>query len=553
MRRFLVLTVIAFLGLHVELLQAAQCNLSNQTIAGQQPCSSNSDGEITKSFDGAALPAKSKSAVPIWAYGSCYYFDNENATNGYFIPLNTAQEFDAFVKNTPSDITVSTCNTSSEKVSRGEVIKQAVVATVAALSPANTIVDVAAGNPNFSTLVSLVQAAGLVDTLKSPGPFTVFAPTNAAFAKLPQETLNFLSKPENKQVLISILTYHVLPIKAQLADIAGKRLLVRTVNNIDLRVAGNQSPPRVNQSAIIQTDVMASNGVIHAIDTVLAVPGTIPEKLKNSADFSTLYSLATSSNTILGIIGDVYDVTLFAPTNAAFSALPPALVANITKPENKDVLETILAYHALSFKQKTQDILGQRVTRFTAATRPVLIDATKDPIMVNQSKITYPDDPAKNGTIHVVDKVLMPPCTPIRRSAVIQACPAGQSGSITKVIGLSCPNYDTVETVLRNTCTSNICTPSQSTVTQNCPQGQTGSITITTRKLCDGSNNGQGRTQIETTNNCRTPQSCTPRFLGYRYGSCGVNQYGFIIYSVNRTCPDNRNNFTVLYRACYAK
>ena len=133
---------------------------------------------------------------------------------------------------------------------------------------AGTIVDVAAGNPDFSTLVAAVKAADLVDTLNSDGPFTVFAPTNAAFAKLPAGTLDSLLKPENKDQLRAILTYHVVAGKVKAAD-AVKLDKATTVNgaDADINVAGGTVT--IDGATITATDVGASNGVIHVIDTVM--------------------------------------------------------------------------------------------------------------------------------------------------------------------------------------------------------------------------------------------------------------------------------------------
>jgi uncharacterized surface protein with fasciclin (FAS1) repeats len=134
------------------------------------------------------------------------------------------------------------------------------------------IVDIAAGDAQFSTLVAAVQAAGLVDTLKGPGPFTVFAPTNDAFAKLPAGTVESLLKPENKAKLVKVLTYHVLAGKTKSKDLAGKKVEVATVEGSKVAVDGTHGV-KVNNATVIKADVWASNGVIHVIDTVLLPPG----------------------------------------------------------------------------------------------------------------------------------------------------------------------------------------------------------------------------------------------------------------------------------------
>ena len=130
------------------------------------------------------------------------------------------------------------------------------------------IVDVASSNADFSTLVAAVSAAGLVDTLKSEGPFTVFAPTNAAFAALPAGTVETLLKPENKDQLVKILTYHVVPGKVTSDQLTGKRLSVATVEGSKVHIDGRKGV-KVENATVTAADIMASNGVIHVIDKVL--------------------------------------------------------------------------------------------------------------------------------------------------------------------------------------------------------------------------------------------------------------------------------------------
>jgi uncharacterized surface protein with fasciclin (FAS1) repeats len=138
----------------------------------------------------------------------------------------------------------------------------------AGAAKADDIVDIAAGNPEFSTLVTAVKAAGLVDTLKSKGPFTVFAPTNAAFAKIPKHKLEELLK--NKKALTAVLTYHVVPGKIMAADVVKLKngTKVKTVQGRSITVRVKPGV-MVNNAKVIKTDIEASNGVIHVIDTVL--------------------------------------------------------------------------------------------------------------------------------------------------------------------------------------------------------------------------------------------------------------------------------------------
>lgn len=135
--------------------------------------------------------------------------------------------------------------------------------------PSDTIVDVASSNPDFSTLVAAVSAAGLVDTLAGDGPFTVFAPTNEAFAALPAGTVEDLLKPENIDQLTQILTYHVVSGQANAADLLGKKGGIETVEGTAVPFDATGDGVLVGGANVIAADVAASNGVIHAIDKVL--------------------------------------------------------------------------------------------------------------------------------------------------------------------------------------------------------------------------------------------------------------------------------------------
>ena len=137
-----------------------------------------------------------------------------------------------------------------------------------ATQTASTVVDIAAGNPDFSTLVAALKAADLVDTLKGAGPFTVFAPTNAAFEKLPPGTVENLLKPENKAQLVAVLTYHVVPGRVLAAD-AVKLTSAKTVNGAEAAIAVTDGKATIDGATITATDLQAGNGVVHVIDTVM--------------------------------------------------------------------------------------------------------------------------------------------------------------------------------------------------------------------------------------------------------------------------------------------
>ena len=140
--------------------------------------------------------------------------------------------------------------------------------SVTAQAPTKDIVDTAVAAGSFKTLAAALKAAGLVDTLKGKGPFTVFAPTDAAFAKLPAGTLDDLLKPENKAKLTAILTYHVVPGEVMAAQ-AATLPSAKTVNGASLTIHSMSGKVMVDNATVVKADIVASNGVIHVIDTVL--------------------------------------------------------------------------------------------------------------------------------------------------------------------------------------------------------------------------------------------------------------------------------------------
>lgn len=158
-------------------------------------------------------------------------------------------------------LTLSACSSDSSKTAEETMTEPASV---------GTIVDVAVGAGNFGTLVAAVTAADLVDTLNGEGPFTVFAPTDEAFAALPAGVLDALLLPENKAVLAQILTYHVVAGKVMAADVTDGDVVTVEGQTIKLSTMGGVT---VNGAKVIAADVMASNGVIHAIDAVILPPG----------------------------------------------------------------------------------------------------------------------------------------------------------------------------------------------------------------------------------------------------------------------------------------
>jgi uncharacterized surface protein with fasciclin (FAS1) repeats len=154
------------------------------------------------------------------------------------------------------------------KFRNAAVVMAALAVSGMASAEEKDIVDTAVGAGNFQTLAAALQAAGLVDTLKSAGPFTVFAPTDAAFGKLPAGTVEMLLKPENIEQLQAILTYHVVPGEVLAADVVGLSE-AKTVNGQMIHISTKGPAVMIDEATVTATDIMASNGVIHVIDTVI--------------------------------------------------------------------------------------------------------------------------------------------------------------------------------------------------------------------------------------------------------------------------------------------
>lgn len=168
--------------------------------------------------------------------------------------------------------------TGTMKLKRAARFSAAVVAMASLLSltafagpkaaPTKDIVDTAVAAGSFKTLAAALQAAGLIDTLKGPGPFTVFAPTDEAFAKLPPGTVEDLLKPENKEKLVAILTYHVVPGNVTASQVA-KMNSAKTVNGQLLTIRANGGGVMVDNAKVVKADILCSNGVIHVVDSVI--------------------------------------------------------------------------------------------------------------------------------------------------------------------------------------------------------------------------------------------------------------------------------------------
>lgn len=276
------------------------------------------------------------------------------------------------------------------------------------------IVDTAVADGRFTTLVAAVEAAGLVETLKGEGPFTLFAPTDDAFAALPEGTVESLLLPENKQQLTDILLYHVVSGKVMAADVTGLESAA-TVLGKDIAIKVDMGNVYINEAKVIITDIETSNGVIHVIDAVLLPPSdeaaesnTIVDVAVADGRFTTLVAAVQAAGLVETLSGEG-PFTVFAPTDEAFAALPAGTVESLLLPENKQQLTDILTYHVVSGKVMAADVVNL-TSAPTVLGKDITITVKDGKVFLNDTvQVIITDVEASNGVIHVIDAVLLPP------------------------------------------------------------------------------------------------------------------------------------------------
>ena len=290
--------------------------------------------------------------------------------------------------------------------------------------PAPTIIDVAVADGRFKKLFSAIKTARLVDALSGPGPFTVFAPTDDAFGKLPGKTLEDLLKPGNLSKLQQVLKYHVLPGKVMEADLLKLKndTPYKTLEGLDVTISVKSDSVFVNNVKITITDVLASNGVIHVVDAVVLPfshpplpPKTIVDVASADERFKTLVTAVKAAGLVDALSGPG-PFTVFAPTDDVFAKIPKlefdALLAN------PDRLKQVLLNHVLPGKVTAADIIQginfvkQNSTSIkikTLAGFDVTCSVKDGSVFVNNAKVIDSDIVASDGVIHVINGVLLPP------------------------------------------------------------------------------------------------------------------------------------------------
>jgi len=306
-----------------------------------------------------------------------------------------------------------------------------------AFAQTKDIVDTAVGAGSFKTLVAAVQAAGLVDALKGSGPLTVLAPTDEAFAKLPPATLESLLKPENKQQLVDILTYHVIP-GAVKSETVATLTQAKTLNGQQIDISATESGVAVDNANVVQVDIECTNGVIHVIDSVILPESKdIPTIASEAGTFGTLIAAAQAAGLVEALSGKG-PLTVFAPTDDAFGRLPQGTIASLLKPENKQQLADILKYHVISGRVYAADALNAKSAP-TLQGNTVSISAAESGAKINDAATLSTDIDASNGVIHVIDRVLLPPTG---QSGNVQQAQVSPRVMIEQAIAAGAPMYN---------------------------------------------------------------------------------------------------------------
>jgi len=263
----------------------------------------------------------------------------------------------------------------------------------------------------LSTLVTAVVAANLQGTLSSVGPFTVFAPTNEAFANLPAGVLAGLLKDIPQ--LTKLLLYHVVNGKVLASDLKNGES-VKTVEGENLKVTITGDTVFINQATVEVPNVMATNGVVHIINAVLMTPAPTPappatmnivQLAQATTDLSTLVTAVVAAN-LQGTLSSVGPFTVFAPTNEAFANLPAGVLAGLLK--DIPQLTKLLLYHVVNGKVLASDLKNGESVK-TVEGENLKVTITGDKVMINTATVKVPNVMATNGVVHIIDAVLMIP------------------------------------------------------------------------------------------------------------------------------------------------
>jgi uncharacterized surface protein with fasciclin (FAS1) repeats len=292
----------------------------------------------------------------------------------------------------------------------GNHAEQGMVASVTVIAPpSNTVVDIIVNSEDHTLLEAAVGAAGLVDALNGDGPFTVFAPTDAAVVALTEalgiSAEELLALPN----LGDILQYHVVAASAFSTDLTDGQM-IGTLQGSDVTVSINMDGVFINEAMVTVADIAADNGVVHVIDAVLLPPApvsnTVVDIIVNSEDHTVLEAAVLAAD-LAGALSAEGPFTVFAPTDAAFTALMEALEVSAEELLAFEGLTDVLLYHVVGAQALAADLSdGQEIT--TLLDEDVTITINGMGVFVNQAMVTVADIMADNGVVHVIDAVLLP-------------------------------------------------------------------------------------------------------------------------------------------------
>jgi transforming growth factor-beta-induced protein len=279
-------------------------------------------------------------------------------------------------------------------------------ATPAMYSEAKSILETASAAGNFTTLAAALNAAELIGALEGEGPFTVFAPTDEAFAALPKGTIDALLKPEARGMLTNILTYHVVPGRVEASEVV-KADFVSGLNGQRLGITVGKDGVTIAGAKIVATDIECSNGVIHVIDAVM-LPNTkdIIDTAVENGSFQTLAAAVGTAGLVEALKGEG-PFTVFAPTDDAFAKLPAGTVESLLKEENRQMLTDILKYHVVSGRVYAGEAIKAEKAK-TLQGGKLRFRFLDNALRVNGAQVINADIETSNGVIHVIDSVLLP-------------------------------------------------------------------------------------------------------------------------------------------------
>lgn len=267
---------------------------------------------------------------------------------------------------------------------------------------AKDIVDTAKDNGSFKTLVAAVRAADLEGTLRGKGPFTVFAPNDAAFAKVPAATLDSLL--QDKKALAGVLTYHVVPGKLSAKDVA-KASWLETAQGQSLRVVAKDGAVTIDGAKVIAADIETSNGILHVIDAVVQPRKDLVDTAVD-AGFTTLAAALKAADLVEALRG-TGPFTVFAPTDDAFAALPAGALDGLLR--NVPALKSVLTFHVIPGRVLSTDLgEGTMKVKTLQGSEVTVVKGKDGSVTINGARVTAADVLAGNGVVHVIDRVIMP-------------------------------------------------------------------------------------------------------------------------------------------------